>query len=133
MHSISEQIENGDIPYFYTRFGDSGLYVNQRVLIKEWLDEKGSLLTFLLQKTKKASLTDCRYQCNIIIEILHFFLDVIDDTSDLYRLKPSRFDNFQTIKLDIFDAVKQISERITKKVIWSSRHCAFTYNANFFF
>ncbi|WP_278565861.1 MULTISPECIES: type 2 lanthipeptide synthetase LanM [Prevotella] len=117
VHSILRQIENGDIPCFYTRFGDSGLYVNQRILIKEWLEEKGSLLTSLLQKTKKASLTDCHYQCNIIIETLHFFLDVIDDTSNLYRLRPSKFDKFQTFNSDILDAVKHISERITKKAI----------------
>ena len=117
IHSISEQMENGDIPYFYTQSGDSALYVNQRVLIKEWLDKKESLSTFLLQKTKKASLTDCHYQCNIINETLHFFLDVIDDTSNLYRLKPSKINNLSKIKFDILNAVKLISERITKKII----------------
>lgn len=72
---------------------------------------------FFIAKTKKASLTDCHYQCNIIIETLHFFLDVIDDTSNLYRLRPSKFDKFQTFNSDILDAVKHISERITKKAI----------------
>lgn len=117
IQSISEQIGNGDIPCFHTRFGNSGLYVNKQILIKEWLDTKNDLLNSLLQKTESASLTDCHYQCNIITESLHFFLDVVNDSSDLYRLNISNQEDAKISKYEIFDAVKLISERIAEKAI----------------
>lgn len=115
IHSIANQIEKGDIPYYFMYLNKNSLYtLPNSIVVEEWahvgtqciMSEKLSALSWKVQEE----------QLCMIDESVNFFMDVVGSTNiDKIRILPNGKDTIDRNAL--WQAIGRIEKEIRKRMI----------------
>ena len=114
--SIVNQIESGNIPYYYTKSCDLALYtLPNSSVVEKWTTSDMNGVTPIKKRLSLLTIKRQQEQLLIIDETVNFFIDVIGKKTKKERLSPTeeREINHQ----DIRHAVERIDKEIQKRMI----------------
>lgn len=114
--SIVNQIESGNIPYYYTKSCDQALYtLPNSSVVEKWTTSDMNGVTPIKKRLSLLTIKRQQEQLLIIDETVNFFIDVIGEKTKKERLSPTeeREINHQ----DIRHAVERIDKEIQKRMI----------------
>lgn len=105
--SIKQQLESGNIPYFYSSGNQTYLYSDTSHNICDDYYQFETNSEWIIDKLGTLSKQDLSYQCNIITENLKFYFDIIEDKApDIITSQPNisinnQIDPYLSASIDI--------------------------------
>lgn len=117
IHSIANQIEKGDIPYFFMSLNKNSLYtLPNRIIVEEWtpVDDQGA--SIMSEKLSLLSPKVQEEQLCMIDESVNFFIDVVGVTNtNNVRILPVGKGPLD--RKVLWQAIERIEKEIRKRMI----------------
>ncbi|WP_169311311.1 DUF4135 domain-containing protein [Hallella multisaccharivorax] len=116
IESISDQIESGNVPFFYTMSVDPSLYtLPHKTVIKNWISKNCEAFYSIKKRLQSLNRKRENEQISIIDESVNFFLDVKDRRQKEKRILPT--DGNVLDGQSIMEAIERIDKEIQNRMI----------------